>query len=78
MQLNRLQHANRCTARWRLRHAKSLAAPETSLKKLECEAPAVSAGVTAVQPSVRVLRALAGRVEPAMALLMQVRAAWRH
>jgi hypothetical protein len=41
-------------------------------------AQAVVAGVTAVQPSVRVLRALAHRVEPAMALRMQVRAAWRQ
>jgi urease accessory protein len=30
-----------------------------------------------VQPSVLVLRALAPGVEPALALLMQVRAAWR-
>ena len=36
-----------------------------------------SAGVTAVQPQVIVLRALASGVEPAMDLLMRVRAAWR-
>ena len=35
------------------------------------------AGVTAPQPSVVVLRALAHRVEPAMALAQAVRAAWR-
>ena len=38
---------------------------------------AALAGVTAPQPSVVVLRVLARRVEPAMALLNQVRAAWR-
>jgi urease accessory protein len=37
-----------------------------------------SAGVTAAQPQVLVLRVLAPRVEPAMQLLMQVRAAWRR
>jgi urease accessory protein len=37
----------------------------------------VMAGVSAVQPSVLVLRVLAERVEPAMALLQKVRAAWR-
>jgi urease accessory protein len=37
----------------------------------------ITAGVTAVQPSVLVLRMLAERVEPAMALLQKVRAAWR-
>ena len=35
------------------------------------------AGVTAPQPRVIVLRALAHRVEPAMALAQAVRAAWR-
>jgi len=35
-------------------------------------------GVTSPQESVVVLRALAARVEPAMALLQQVRAAWRR
>ena len=45
---------------------------------LDDDVPAgVTAGVTAVQPSVLVLRVLAGRVEPAMALLAKVRAAWR-
>jgi len=38
---------------------------------------APTAGVTAVQPSVLVLRALAPGVETALNLLMQVRAAWR-
>jgi urease accessory protein len=38
---------------------------------------AATAGVTAVQPSVLVLRALARGVEPAMQLLARVRAAWR-
>ena len=37
-----------------------------------------SAGVTAVDEAVVVLRVLAPRVEPAMALLAQVRAAWRE
>ena len=36
-----------------------------------------TAGATSPQPQVVVLRALADRVEPAMALLVQVRAAWR-
>ena len=36
-----------------------------------------TAGATSPQPQVIVLRALADRVEPAMALLVQVRAAWR-
>lgn len=36
------------------------------------------AGATSPQPGVVVLRALAGRVEPAMALLQRVRAAWRQ
>jgi len=38
---------------------------------------AAQAGATAVQPGVVVLRALAPRVAPAMALLKTVRAAWR-
>ena len=38
---------------------------------------AASAGVTAVQPPVVVLRVLAPGVEPALALLTSVRAAWR-
>ncbi|MDP2007740.1 MAG: urease accessory protein UreD [Rubrivivax sp.] len=38
---------------------------------------AATAGVTAPQPSVLVLRLLAPRLEPAMQLLAQVRAAWR-
>lgn len=38
---------------------------------------AATSGATAVQPAVVVLRLLAPRVEPAMQLLMQVRAAWR-
>ncbi|CAD5374376.1 Urease accessory protein UreD [Rubrivivax sp. A210] len=40
-------------------------------------AAALVAGVTAVQPQVLVLRVLAPGVEPALALLMRVRAAWR-
>jgi urease accessory protein len=39
---------------------------------------AAHAGVTLLQERVVVLRALALRVEPAMQLLMKVRAAWRH
>ena len=35
------------------------------------------AGISAPHPSLLVLRALAHRVEPAMALLQAVRAAWR-
>lgn len=38
---------------------------------------AANAGCSAPQPDVLVLRVLAPRVEPAMQLLMQVRAAWR-
>lgn len=38
---------------------------------------APTAGVTAPQPAVLVLRLLAPRLEPAMSLLAQVRAAWR-
>ncbi len=41
-------------------------------------AMAPTAGASAVQPGVVVLRALAGQVEPAMQLLQRVRAAWRH
>jgi urease accessory protein len=41
------------------------------------DAGAVVAGVTALQQRVIVLRALAHRVEPAMALAQAVRAAWR-
>ena len=37
-----------------------------------------TAGATSPQPQVVVLRALADRVEPAMALLLRVRAAWRQ
>lgn len=39
---------------------------------------ASTAGATAPQPSVVVLRVLAGRVEPVMQLLAAVRAAWRQ
>ncbi len=42
------------------------------------DALARCAGVTSPQPSVVVLRVLAQRVEPAMALLVRVRAAWRQ
>ena len=42
------------------------------------DALAASAGVTSTHAPVVVLRALAGRVEPAMALLLRVRAAWRR
>jgi urease accessory protein len=38
----------------------------------------VLAGVTAPQPRVIVLRALAHRIEPAMALAQAVRARWRE
>jgi urease accessory protein len=41
------------------------------------DADTVVAGVTALQQRVIVLRALAHRVEPAMALAQAVRAAWR-
>jgi urease accessory protein len=44
----------------------------------EAHALKATAGVTAAQPQVLVLRVLAPRVEPAMQLLMQVRAAWRQ
>ena len=40
--------------------------------------PALQAGVTALDERVLVLRTLAPRVEPAMALLQAVRAAWRR
>jgi urease accessory protein len=42
------------------------------------DAQALPAGVTAPNPQVLVLRALAPRVEPAMQLLQAVRAAWRE
>jgi urease accessory protein len=42
------------------------------------DALAPRAGATAPQPRVIVLRVLAPRVEPALQLLMRVRAAWRH
>ncbi len=45
---------------------------------LEASPGPVRAGVTAAQAAVLVLRVLAPRVEPAMALLTQVRAAWRQ
>lgn len=45
---------------------------------IEAHALKAAAGVTAAQPQVLVLRVLAPRVEPAMQLLMQVRAAWRQ
>jgi urease accessory protein len=45
---------------------------------IELSPLAPRAGVTQPQPGVLVLRALAGRVEPAMALLSAVRAAWRR
>lgn len=44
----------------------------------ETHALSRTAGVTAAQPQLLVLRVLAPRVEPAMQLLMQVRAAWRR
>ena len=46
----------------------------------DCPLPAVSAraGATAPQPGVVLLRLLAPKVEPAMALLRAVRAAWRQ
>jgi urease accessory protein len=44
---------------------------------LQGHALSASAGVTAAQPGVLVLRVLAQRVEPAMQVLMRVRAAWR-
>ena len=39
---------------------------------------AARAGVTAPQPGVLVARVLGAKVEPVMALLAQVRAAWRR
>jgi len=42
------------------------------------DSAAVVAGVTSTHAPVVVLRLLAGRVEPAMALLAAVRAAWRQ
>jgi urease accessory protein len=60
-------------------------APERRERLLESAREAVvahplaaTAGVSAPQPSVLVLRALAPGVEPAMALLTEVRAAWRQ
>jgi urease accessory protein len=45
---------------------------------IQGHALAPTAGATAPQPCVVVLRLLAARVEPAMGLLQQVRAAWRR
>ena len=50
---------------------------EAARRAMGEHALAATAGVTSPQQSVVVLRALAPRVEPAMQLLMQVRAAWR-
>jgi urease accessory protein len=50
----------------------------TARELLQGHTLAATAGATAVQPAVVVLRVLAHRVEPAMQLLAQVRAAWRQ
>ncbi len=51
---------------------------EVAREALAGHALSATAGVTAVQPSVLVLRVLAAGVEPAMDLLARVRAAWRQ
>ena len=51
---------------------------EAAHQCIESQALRASAGVTAVQRRVIVLRALTDGVEPAMELLRQVRAAWRE
>jgi urease accessory protein len=51
---------------------------EAAREAISGHALAATAGVTAVQTSVLVLRVLAPGVEPAMQLLAQVRAAWRR
>lgn len=51
---------------------------EVAHEALAGHALSATAGVTAVQPSVLVLRVLAPGVEPAMDLLARVRAAWRQ
>jgi urease accessory protein len=63
----------------------SAIAPQRRDRLLEAARAAVAAhplaptaGVTAPQPPLIVLRTLATRVEPALQLLAQVRAAWRH
>lgn len=68
---------------WWAAGAALAAAPRAALldaarEVLQGHALAATAGVTAVQPAVVVLRVLAPRVEPAMQLLAQVRAAWRQ
>ena len=45
---------------------------------LQADRLAATAGATSPQPAVVVLRVLAHGVEPVMALLARVRAAWRH
>jgi urease accessory protein len=51
---------------------------EAARAVLQDDALARTAGVTAPQPGVLVLRVLAPKVEPAMQLLLRVRAAWRR
>lgn len=51
---------------------------EAARVPIGADALQATAGATSPQPQVVVLRALAQRVEPAMALLVQVRAAWRQ
>ena len=51
---------------------------EAARARIDEAGPAVPAGVTCPNDGVVVLRALGERVEPVMALLVQVRAAWRE
>lgn len=51
---------------------------EAAREAVDAHALAATAGVSAAQPTVLALRALAPAVEPAMQLLMQVRALWRR
>ncbi len=58
--------------------ARRTALVDAAREVLQCHALAATAGATAPQPGVVVLRVLAGRVEPVMQLLVAVRAAWRQ
>ena len=72
-----------CATLW-LAGGPSLPAPlreallEAARARIDEAGPAVPAGVTCPNDGVVVLRALGERVEPVMALLVQVRAAWRE
>ncbi|MBZ8139470.1 urease accessory protein [Rubrivivax gelatinosus] len=58
--------------------ARRTALLEAAREVIDADALGATAGVTSPHPPVLVLRVLADRVEPAMALLVKLRAAWRR